>query len=365
MASTETGAEFTLDTAAELAAEESGGGIEGKSPWALAWRRLRRNWVGLAFLAVFVLIVVACLCAPLYAEYVSGMGPNDTNLGGTITVDGQTVDVVSKGGVTTGPNGEIQVKPGGVPIGPQWWHAGGQYVLGADSLGRDIATRILYGGENSLQVGIISAVICAFFSIVFALMAGYYGGIPDWIITRFFDLIWAFPVILLGIALGTALAVNGFHHWGINLSGSSLWIPTFVISIVYIPYLARPLRGQILSLRQSEFVEAAISQGASPFRIMFSELLPNIASTVLVLFTLIVASTILTEAALSFLGAGVQAPNPSWGTLIAAGENTIQTAPWLGIAPGVAIVLTVLSLNIFGDALRDALDPRAKVRIEH
>jgi peptide/nickel transport system permease protein len=159
--------------------------------------------------------------------------------------------------------------------------------------------------------------------------------------------------------------VNGFHHFGINVTGSSLWIPTVVISYVYIPYLARPLRGQILSLRQSEFVDAAIAQGASPLRVMFSELLPNIASTVLVLFTLIVASTILTEAALSFLGAGVQAPNPSWGTLIAAGENTIQTAPWLGIAPGVAIALTVLSLNVFGDALRDALDPRAKVRIEH
>ena len=365
MASTDTGADFTLDTAAELAAEEGGRGIEGKSPWFLAWRRLRRNWVGLSALAVFLLIVLACFLAPVYAAHVSGMSPNDTNVGGTITVDGKTVDVVSSGGVTTGPNGEIQVKAGGVPIGPQWWHAGGQYVLGADSLGRDIATRILYGGRNSLQVGIISAVICAIFSIMLALLAGYFGGASDWIISRSFDLIWAFPVILLGIALGTALAVNGFHHFGINLSGSSLWIPTFVISIVFIPYLARPLRGQILSLRQSEFIDAAISQGASPMRVMFSELLPNIASTVLVLFTLIVASTILTEAALSFLGAGVQAPNPSWGTLIAAGQNTIQTAPWLGIAPGIAIVLTVLALNVFGDALRDALDPRAKVRIEH
>jgi peptide/nickel transport system permease protein len=365
VASTETGADFTLDTAAELAAQESGKGIEGKSPWFLAWRRLRRSWVGLGFLVVFVLIVVACLLAPVYASHVSHLGQNDTNVGGTIKINGKRVDVVSNGGVTVGANGQLKVKAAGVPIGPQWWHAGGRYVLGADSLGRDIATRILYGGRNSLQIGIISALICSLLSIVLALLAGYYGGIVDWIITRFFDLIWAFPVILLGIALGTALSVNGFHHFGINLSGSSLWIPTFVISYVYIPYLARPLRGQILSLRQSEFVEAATAQGASPFRIMFSELLPNIASTVLVLFTLIVANTILTEAALSFLGAGVQAPNPSWGTLISAGENTIQTAPWLGIAPGIAIVMTVLSLNIFGDALRDALDPRAKVRIEH
>jgi peptide/nickel transport system permease protein len=201
--------------------------------------------------------------------------------------------------------------------------------------------------------------------VLLALLAGYNGGAVDWVITRFFDLIWAFPVILLGIALGTALSVNGFHHFGIDLSGSSLWIPTIVISYVFIPYIGRPLRGQVLALRQKEFVEAAVAQGAGPFRIMVSELLPNIASSVLVLFTLIIANTILTEAALSFLGAGVQPPNPSWGTLIAAGQDTIVTAPWLSIVPGIAIVLTVLSLNVFGDGLRDALDPRAKVRIEH
>jgi len=124
------------------------------------------------------------------------------------------------------------------------------------------------------------------------------------------------------------------------------------------------MRGQILSLREKEFIEAANSQGASSFRVMFSELLPNIASSVLVFFTLIIASNILTEAGLSFLGAGVQPPSPSWGTLIADGQTRIATAPWLAIIPGIAIVLTVLSLNVFGDGLRDALDPRAKVRIE-
>jgi peptide/nickel transport system permease protein len=356
--------EFTLDTAAQLASEESGT-IEGRSPWLLAWRRLRRNYIALGFLAVFVLIVVCCLLAPVYASHVSHQGANDTNVGGTITVGGKRVDIVSQGGITVGKNGQAQVKAGGVPIGPQLWHAGGRYVLGADNLGRDIATRILYGGENSLQIGVVSAAICTVLAVLFALVAGYNGGVVDWVITRFFDLIWAFPVILLGIALGTALSVNGFHHFGLSLSGSSLWIPTLVISYVYIPYIGRPLRGQVMALRQKEFVEAAVAQGAGPLRIMLSELLPNIASSVLVLFTLIVANTILTEAALSFLGAGVQAPNPSWGTLIAAGQDTIVTAPWLGIAPGVAIVLTVLSLNVFGDGLRDALDPRAKVRIEH
>ena len=184
-------------------------------------------------------------------------------------------------------------------------------------------------------------------------------------VTRFFDLIWAFPVFLLAIALSTALAINGFHHFGISIEPGSLWIPTLVISYVLIPYIGRPLRGQILSLREKEFVEAAIGQGAGPLRVMFSDLLPNIASTVLVFFTLIIATNILTEAGLSFLGAGVRLPDPSWGNMIASGQDQIQTAPWLALIPGIAIVLTVLSLNLFGDGLRDALDPRAKVRIEH
>jgi peptide/nickel transport system permease protein len=228
-----------------------------------------------------------------------------------------------------------------------------------------VATRLLYGGQNSLFVGVTSAAIATTLSLVLALLAGYFGGVTDWIITRFFDLIWAFPVVLLGIALGTALAINGFHHFGVNLSGSSLWIPTAVISYVYIPYIGRPLRGQVLALREREFVEAATSQGAGSIRIMFTELLPNITTSVLVLFTLIVANTILTEAGLSFLGAGVQPPNPSWGTMIADGQNKLQTDPWLSLFPGIAIAITVLSINVFGDGLRDALDPRAKVRIEH
>jgi peptide/nickel transport system permease protein len=224
---------------------------------------------------------------------------------------------------------------------------------------------MLYGGLNSLKIGIGSALICTFVAVVLALIAGYFGGWVDWIITRSFDLIWAFPVLLLAIALGSALSINGFHHFGINIDAGSLWIPTLVISYVLIPYVGRPVRGQILGLRQKEFIEAAVGSGAGPIRIMFSDLLPNVASTVLVFFTLIIANNILTEAGLSFLGAGVRLPDPSWGNLIATGQEQIVTAPWLTLVPGIAIVLTVLSLNIFGDGLRDALDPRAKVRIEH
>jgi peptide/nickel transport system permease protein len=356
---TESTTDFSLDSAAAIAADE-GGAIEGKSPWLLAWRRLRRNYVALGFLGLFVLIVILCCLAGPYAHHIAHTGPNDNHLGETFTRDGKQVDVVSKGGFVNG-----QFHAGGIPVGPQLWHAGGKYVFGADNQGRDVAVRLLYGGLNSLKVGIGSAVICTLFALLLALVAGYYGGWPDWLISRFFDLIWAFPVLLLAIALGTALSINGFHHFGISIQSGSLWIPILVISIVLIPYIGRPLRGQILSLREKEFIEAATAQGAGGLRVMFSELLPNIASSVLVFFALIIANNILTEAGLSFLGAGVQPPNPSWGTLIADGQDRIQTAPWLAIIPGIAIVLTVLSLNIFGDGLRDALDPRAKVRIEH
>jgi peptide/nickel transport system permease protein len=355
---TESTTDFTLDSAAALAAEEHGA-IEGKSPWLLAWRRLRRNYVALAFLGLFVLIVLLCSLAGPYADHIAKTGPNENHLGETFTRNGEQVQVVSKGGFV----GD-EFKAGGIPVSPQLWHAGGRYVFGADTQGRDVAVRLLYGGLNSLKVGIGSAIICTLFALLLALLAGYYGGWVDWLISRFFDLIWAFPVLLLAIALGTALSINGFHHAGINIEAGSLLIPTLVISYVLIPYVGRPMRGQILSLREKEFIEAATAQGASPLRVMFTELLPNIASSVLVFFTLIIANNILTEAGLSFLGAGVQPPNPSWGTLIADGQVRIVTAPWLAIIPGVAIVLTVLSLNIFGDGLRDALDPRAKVRME-
>jgi peptide/nickel transport system permease protein len=366
--------EFTLDTAAELAAEEhEAAAIRGRSPWYLAWRRLRRNYVAFGFLAVFVLILLACFAfAPFYARDIAHTGQFTNHVLETVKVNGQEIPVVSPGGDISKKThkpcaaGETDcVLVSSIPIAPQWFNAGGKFVLGADSNGRDIAVRLLYGGRTSLIVGIGSSAICMFFAIVLALLAGYFRGWVDFVITRFFDLFYAFPVILLGIALGAALAINGFHHFGLNIQSGSIWIPTLVISYVLIPYVGRPLRGQVLSLREKEFVEAAIAQGAGPLRIMFSELLPNVTSSILVFFTLIIANNIVLEAALSFLGAGVQPPTASWGTLISDGQDLIVTRPTLALAPGIAIVLTVLSLNVFGDGLRDALDPRAKVRVEH
>jgi peptide/nickel transport system permease protein len=357
--------EFTLDTASELAAEEGGSKIEGKSPWALAGRRLRRNYVALVFLGIFILVLLVCLLAPVYSSHVSHLNVDTPNAGGHITKNGEKIPILSKGSTTFGSGGQVHLVAGGIPIGPQWGATGGPYFFGADGLGRDVGTRLLYGGRNSLMIGLSSAAITTILSIVLALLAAYFGGAPDWIISRFFDLIWAFPVILLGIALGTALSINGFNHGPIHIGPGSLWIPIGVIAFVFIPYIGRPLRGQVLALRNREFVEASTAQGAGSLRIMFTELLPNIASSVLVLFTLIVANAILTEVGLSFLGAGVQPPHPSWGTMIADGQDVLASDPWLSLLPGIMITITVISLNVFGDGLRDALDPRAKVRIEH
>jgi len=358
--------EFTLDTAAELAAEEGGSKIEGKSPWVLAGRRLRRNYTALVFLAIFLLIVFLCFVfAPIYSSHLSHLGPDFENASGVIHENGKTIHIISQGKSTFGKDGQVHTTAAGIPIGPQLGKSGVAYFFGADQQGRDIATRLLYGGRNTLFIGLVAAAICTVIAILLALLAAYFGGATDWIISRAFDLIWAFPVILLGIALGTALNINGFHHGPINIAAGSLWIPTLVIAFVFIPYVGRPLRGQVLALRNREFVEASTAQGAGPLRIMFTELLPNIASSVLVLFTLIVANAILTEVALSFLGAGVQPPHPSWGTMIANGQNFLSTRPWMAILPGIMITITVISLNVFGDGLRDALDPRAKVKMEH
>ena len=351
------GTDFTLDTAAELAAGEQTSAIRGRSPWYLAWRRLRRNYFALGCLVLFFLIVLACLLAPVYANHVAHTGPYDAHLLETIHVNGKHVDVVSAGGVV---NGKLVAS---TPIGPLWFNAGGRYVLGADQLGRDLAVRLLYGGRTSLLIGMSSAGLCVIAAVILALLAGYFGGKTDFVIARFFDLFFAFPVILLAIAIGSALAIGGFHHFGITIQSGSLWIPILVISYVQIPYVGRPLRGQVLSLREKEFVEASIAQGSSSFRVMFSDLLPNIMSSALVFFTLIIAINILFEAALSYLGAGVQPPTPSWGGEISVGQQLIVTRPMLAIAPGVAIIVTVLTLNIFGDGVRDALDPRAKVKI--
>jgi peptide/nickel transport system permease protein len=322
-------------------------GVHGLGPWKLGLRRLWRNKAALFFGALFVLLVAACVAAPLWADQLAHTGPNENHLTDTVVVDGQERDVVALDGV---------------PIGPTWQ---GEFFLGADSNGRDVMVRLLYGGRNSLVIGIAAALMTTVLSIVLGLLAGYFRGKTDTVIRALLDVMWSFPVVILGVALGVSLALGGLQLGPIEISGDSLLITIFVIGLVYVPYMARPVRGQVLSLREKECVEAARAQGARPLRIMFSEVVPNLASTILVFFTLLIANAALLEAALSFLGAGVRPPNPSWGTMIDDGVTRIATAPHLAVVPGLMLVLTVLSLNVFGDGVRDALDPRAKVRLEH
>ncbi len=338
-----------------LAPGESAREIAGKSPWRLAGRRLLRNRVALASLALFVLIVLVSFAAPLYAKHVAHTDPFANNLNGTTVVDGKEVEVLQQGGGA--------LKLGETPIGPTWhWN----YFLGADNQGRDVMARILYGGRASLAIGIGSAVFACLAALLLALVAGFFRGPVDMFLSRLMDLIWAFPIFLLAISLATVLltAPNGLQWGPIHVDPSSLWVPTFIIALVYVPYVYRPVRGQVLSVREKEYVEAAVAQGASNVRLMFSEILPNVVTTVIVMLPLMIATTILTESALSFLTIGVQPPKASWGTIIDDGQNLLYSRPWVAIGPGIMIVLTVLSLNVLGDGVRDALDPRAKLRLK-
>ncbi len=346
---TEPATETTLQGPAAWEQQAEKEKVHGLGPWKLGLRRLRRNKVALLFGLLFILLILACAAAPLWADNVAETTANENHLTDVIKVGGEDKNVVGLDGV---------------PIGPQWMKADGKFFLGADRNGRDIMVRLLYGGRNSLLIGITAAFITTFFSIILGVVAGYFRGPADTIIRVLLDIMWSFPVIILGVALGVALALGGLQIGPINIAGDSLLIPILIIGLVYIPYMARPVRGQVLSLREKEFVEAARAQGAGPIRIMFSEVIPNLASTILVFFTLLIANAVLLEAALSFLGAGVQPPSPSWGTMIDEGVDRVATAPHLAIVPGAMLVLTVLSLNVFGDGVRDALDPRAKVRLE-
>ncbi len=293
---------------------------------------------------LFVFIVVFCLAAPLWADHVAHTGPNQNHITDKVLVGGQLTDVVA---------------PDGTPLGPG---LRGRYLLGADQNGRDVMVRLMYGGRTSIYIGVLAAVITTLLAVTVGVLAGYYRGWIDSVLSRILDVVWAFPVLLLGIALGTTLALGGLRIGGIQIAGDSLWIPILIIGVVYVPYMARPIRGEVLALREKEFVEAAVAAGKGPLRIMIAELLPNIISTIIVFSALNIANNMLLESALSFLGAGVRPPNASWGTMIADGYQTIYTAPHLTIVPGLMIVLTVLSLNVFGDGLRDALDPRAQIR---
>lgn len=322
----------TSELAAELPSPDEGplesGLPPGIGPYRLAWRRLRRNRVAMGFGGVFLIIVVLCLLAPVYSHDIAHVGPN-TGSFNALNADG-------------------------LPLGPTWHLS--HYFLGADSNGRDVAVRVLYGGRSSLEIGVVGMLITMVFGTALGLIAGYFRGAADGLISRINDIVWSYPAVLLGITLGTVLNVRGlgpFHS-------TTLLSTALVVGFVYIPYVVRPVRAQVLTLREREFVDAARQQGLGSVRIMFGEILPNLASTIIVFIPLMLANAIILEAALSYLGAGVQAPNSSWGTMIASGLQSFPGAFHTVLVPGLMLVLAVMSVNILGDGLRDALDPRAK-----
>ncbi|MHB1835943.1 MAG: ABC transporter permease [Solirubrobacteraceae bacterium] len=336
------------------AVEQTGGGFDagfegegqlppGIGPWRLAWRRLRRNRVAMFFGFVFLLIVIVCLLAPVYAQDIAHISPNYGNPTGTFTLNGKTQFVLS---------------PIGIPIGPTWnIH---HFFFGADDQGRDVAVRLLYGGRTSLMIGAVATLITMIIGTLLGIFAGYYRGFADTILRSANDVIWTYPAVLLGITIGTVLNIHGIGP----LHGTNALVPAVVIGFVYIPYVFRPVRGQVLTLRERDYIDAARQQGLSHWQIMTSEILPNLSSTLVVFVPLILANAILLEAGLTFLGAGVQPPNASWGTMISDGiNNDIPTAFHNVLIPGIMLVIAVMSINIFGDGLRDALDPRSKVRV--
>jgi peptide/nickel transport system permease protein len=327
-------------------------GAPSVGPWRTAWRTLRRNRTAMLALAAFGLIVIACLAAPLYAEHVAHTDAFASNINGTTVVDGKTVPVLPP--TTTG------LGLGVTPIGPTWDPR--HYMLGADNQGRDVAARLLYGGRNSLMIGLTSAILCCVIATVVGVIAGYFGGPVDGVLSRALDVVWAFPVYLLAICLSVVLITGGLHLGPIDIEAGSLLLPILIIGLVYVPYVARPVRGLVLSLREKEFIQAAVGAGASDMRLLRREMLPNVLPMVIVFLPLMTAINMLTESALSFLSIGVQPPDASWGTIINDGLGLLYTRPMVALAPGILLALTAVVLNLLGDGVRDALDPRARLR---
>lgn len=301
---------------------------------------------------VLAIVLAACALAPIWAQHVAHNDPFRPNLDGSIEIGGRTLDILQPA--------DNPLHLGSAPIGPTWH---GAYLLGADGQGRDVASRLLYGGRNSLLIAGAATLLCLSLAALVGIVAGYAGGVVDQVLSRMLDILWAFPVYLLAISLSVVLISQGLRIGPITVDADSLLLPAAIIGIVYVPYAARPVRGQVLGLAQSDFVLAAVALGVPNRRILVRDILPNVASTLIVFAPLIMALNLLTESALSFLQIGVQPPAASWGTIIADGQNLIYLRPLVAIAPGLAIVVTVLALNVLGDGLRDALDPRAKLRV--
>jgi len=294
------------------------------TPLQLFWRRFRRDRVALVSLGFIVLIIVVAIAAPLVVSLLGLPGPSVQN-----------------------PN---LTNAFGSPLGPSAAHP-----FGVDPLGQDVASRVIYGTRVSLIVGIVGTAVATVLGTIVGLLAGYYRGWTDTLLSRMVDVVLAIPVLLLGLGLGAACEVRGCLGGHVQ---SGLGVIIFLIALVNWTYIARIVRGLVLSLREQEFVAAARSQGASDARIMGREILPNLLAPIVVYASLLIPQNILLEAALSYLGVGVRPPTASWGQMLAAATPIFNTAWWYMAFPGIALLLTVLAFNLLGDGLQDALNPR-------
>ena len=301
----------------EEAQDQGGGPVQGRTQWQLTWRRLRSDKVSMIALAVIVIMVVLAIAAPAFAS----LTHHPVNM--AYPVNGENED--------------------GNPVGP----GTNGFLLGTDSTGRDLLVRILYGARISLFVGIVTTLIATVLGVAVGLMAGYFGGIIDTVLARFTDAVLAFPYIVLALALAAVF-------------GPSLTIIVVMITFFSWAGIARIVRGQTLSIKEKEYIEAARSLGAGPFRIMFFDILPNLLAPVLVIGTLYIPNAVVFEATLSYLGLGVQAPTPSWGNMLSDAQNFYQVAWWYLVFPALALLITTLAFNLLGDGIRDAMDPRTE-----
>jgi peptide/nickel transport system permease protein len=335
----------SIEVHGELGQEVSA--VKARGYWELIWLRLKQDRVALAGgIFILLLFLLAFVGAPL-AERALGHGPDDINtVGGLDPSSGQPV----------GPWTRVSTEP--YP-GAEGNFEDTLYILGADSyLGRDMFLRLLYGAQASLEVALLATLFSVWLGTIMGLIAGYYRGSTDAVVSRLTEISMAFPVLLFVIAVAATVGdrLNEITFAGLLHPGVFTLVIIFGLFGWFYP--ARIIRSQILSLREKEFIEAARMTGASDLRIMTSHLLPHLVAPLIVYSTLLVATNVIAEAGLSFLGLGIPAPTASWGNLLAEGPNFYLAQPWLMVWPGLAILLTTLAFNLLGDGLRDAFDPR-------
>jgi len=327
--------------------------VKARGYWELVWIRFKRDKLAIASLGFIIfLFITAWGLAPLF-QAILGHGPNDIFANG---VNQSTL-------IPVGPWTHINTAPypGATPL-PGQHYGTALLVLGGDSqLGRDLFLRLLYGAQTSLEVALLATFGSVALGLVMGLLAGYFRGWVDTVISRLIEMVMVFPFLLFIIALRVVAGqqLNAITFGGALARG--VFTLAFIFTLFGWFYPARIIRGVVLSLREKEFVEAARMTGASDVRIMRSHLLPHLVAPLIVYSTLIVAQNIIAEAGLSFLGLGIEQPTASWGNLLAAAPEFYTTQPWLMVWPGLAILLTTLAFNLLGDGLRDAFDPRARI----